>query len=321
MTKPLKDAQHSSRIPTQGAHAEKEEKKADIAPGSTPSPDGATKASDGSEHTAASTYQTRQSLKPNGALVPAASNDLTVPKSGVRISTLPDKVSFFDIDWKFFFEQECNLAYETAGDYSDYLSEDGSYNFSRIEKERGWVNAGRFANDDGSPNIEKIIEGINDNARSYFILFAIGDGSKLENSDKEKINEALLNRCVRQLESGQLTDLFSLIEVLFPALGISFQILEEKLPRILNKEIVTKAPNPDYCQDSEEFAARFVAQLKKEGFEGEDLAELNDQIVKYGTLAGFWRKMALKKAFKLKSGDWARVKNDDGPSNKAISCK
>lgn len=206
---------------------------------------------------------------------------------------MPAGVNFFDIDWQDFFDG-MRCSYANPRDFRGFLRDDGTFDLEKLSKEDGWIDPGRFIKEDGRPDVDKIIAAIGGN--NEFIVFAVPDPSVLDPADILRIQEAIAVECSRLLEGGDVPRLFSLLENIFPLFCDSFEILEERLPRVVKKEYLGRMPSYLGANTDEEYYDELLCL----GFDPSEAQSLAPEVNRYRHLIYFWRAITRKGGFKLK---------------------
>jgi len=225
-----------------------------------------------------------------------------------NLPILPQKVKFSDIDWEYFFENALTSGYNTPDDFhgkldqSDFDDDGRVINMSKLlvaYKKAGWHEPNKFINKDLKPKINELIEYMQkDGADITLIRLSLIGQYNLTKEEEEKIQTAIVDFCMHEFEVGNVGRSFEIMEGIFPLFLDSFKILEDNLPKIIQRKYIEKTPS--YISDTEE---NYRAHFEKQGFQGEELDELTAQMIKFPKLVWIWRKLLRQKQFKLKKKD------------------
>lgn len=226
----------------------------------------------------------------------------------LNLPILPQKVKFSDIDWEDFFQKALTMGYNTPDDFSAKLdlndfNEDGRVNnmpkLLAAYKEAGWRDPGEFLDKNLKPKIKELIKYMGEMGANISLLrLSLSGEYNLKSEDQVNLQNAVVNFCIREFETSNVSRAFEIIEGIFPLVLDSFQILEKNLPKILQKKYIDKTPA--HVSDTKE---NFQAHFARQGFKDDELEELTEQMSKYSQWVWIWRELLRQKSFKLKKKD------------------
>lgn len=222
----------------------------------------------------------------------APAKDLQVLGLAAYAEKPDQRYTFFDLDWPAFFDgmrhtswkplHERFEAYAEHGvDWNHEIAlskkyesltahcQDSDEAFRRYDecrkKENPIIDPEAFVqvSPDGrrTPDIRKICATIKDPDRHQYeaILIAIFPVGSLPPEDLKSVQDAVIARCDALFLRGDIIPLFETIEKLAYYLFESFQIVEERLPRMLHEEVISQLPNsgsPESVREIEEILRR-----------------------------------------------------------------
>jgi len=234
------------------------------------------------------------------ALVPAAKTSpaADAQPSSLVIANLAGGANFFDVDWEDFFRVQLMHSYASPRDYEPFRQADGTFDLEALKHGLGYMNPGSFINEDGSPNIDMIVEELSKRNPFYeYIIFAVPDPSVIAADDLERIRSAFMGTINDLFMSGDVLKMFELLETIFPLFFDSFALLEEAMPEVARVGTVEKMP-VHLADDKEE--VRELLQ-SEHGYPPEDADRLAAQLRQYEQLVFFWQKIRQCTGFRLKT--------------------
>jgi hypothetical protein len=235
------------------------------------------------------------------------------PEAPYRLDIIPRSSegngSFLDIDWHRVFSGDMQWSYPRPyrEKYLSFLKPDGTIDqdaFAADESaSRSRLNEPlRYLDPEGHPRMDDIIADLNRQSISYErLLLAVPDASRLEQADRHRLHEALIQHINFLIGRGKVAELFECLENVVPVYFESFKIVEDALPKMVRHPYIDAIPiyssSSMYGKRSSNIEA--IRKALAAQFPGEE-DELCEQIQSNPDLLFFWRELSSRRSFPRK---------------------